>query len=191
MASNGIEVEIKVAVSEPLFHRIRSDLLARFGEPNVSQQTDAYFNAPHRDFLATDPVSEWLSVRSRGNRTILNYKRFLPSKGPVFSHCEESETEVGDRVGLEKMLAALGFSALVTVEKRRESFLIHDEFEIALDSVTELGFFVEVEALKDFGGVEMTRKAVHALAESLGLDVAAADTHGYPWLLLKKKGLLD
>ncbi|MDO8625247.1 MAG: class IV adenylate cyclase [Candidatus Diapherotrites archaeon] len=190
MASDHIEVEIKVPTSEIEWKRIQSDLSVRCGEPRVSAQSDAYYNSPARDFLAVTPVAEWLSIRHRGAHSTLQYKHCFFEPGPVFSYAEEFETEIGSRDATEKLLVSLGFRKLVTVEKKREAFVVNSEFEVALDAVTDLGFFVEVEALKDFGGVEKTREAVHDFAKLLGLDVSKADMGGYPWLLLQKKGLL-
>lgn len=190
MASDSIEIEIRVPVSESDFTALRNRLLQTPGLSKSVSQSDDYFSAPNRDFLAPAFPFEWLSVRKRGNRVVLNYKHFFPENVPTTTHCEEVETDVGSREALLRMLASLGFQKLVTVEKERETFDANGEFEIALDRVSELGFFVEVEALKDFGGVELTRKKVHAFASSLGLDVHSADQRGYPFLLMKKKGLL-
>ncbi len=190
MAFNNTEVEIKVEISKDQLVSLQSHLLDLCGKSHVSSQLDDYFSAPNRDFLAVSHPFEWLSIRKRGSRTILNYKHFFPENEPVFSHCEEIETDVGSKESLERLFVSLGFRKLVTVEKHRESFVFQNEFEVSLDRVIDLGFFCEVEALKDFGGVEETRQKVHGFAESLGLDISKGDQFGYPYLLLKKKGLI-
>ena len=67
----------------------------------------------------------------------------------------------------------------------------HDEgFEIALDDVKELGFFIEIETTKNFGSVEIARSKIFEFAKELGLDASQPDERGYPYLLMEKKGLI-
>ena len=65
-----------------------------------------------------------------------------------------------------------------------------DEFEIALDKVKDLGLFIEIEAIKDFGSVEKTRRELFEFAKSLGINVKNVDKRGYPYLLMRKRGLI-
>ena len=76
------------------------------------------------------------------------------------------------------------------VDKERETFIFEDQFEIALDKVKELGFFIEIESLRDFGGVEETRTKLLEFAERIGIENPTLDKRGYPYELMKKKGLL-
>jgi len=59
-----------------------------------------------------------------------------------------------------------------------------------LDSVKELGNFIEIETIKDFGTVENVRERIFEFAKFLGVDISEPDKRGYPYLLLKKKGLV-
>jgi adenylate cyclase class IV len=43
---------------------------------------------------------------------------------------------------------------LITINKEREVYNFGNEFEISFDKVKGLGYFVEIEAKKDFGGVK-------------------------------------
>ena len=84
----------------------------------------------------------------------------------------------------------LGFREMVTVKKHRERFVFKGDFEICLDSVEDLGYFIEIESLRDFGGVEKTRGKLLEFAEALGLKDQRMDKRGYPYELMKKRGLL-
>ena len=64
------------------------------------------------------------------------------------------------------------------------------EIEIDLDYIHELGYFIEIEALVDFGGIEETRKKIFEFAKELGIDTSNKVNRGYPYLLMKKRGLL-
>jgi adenylate cyclase class 2 len=72
------EVELKFALPD---HAALANRLSELGaEPlGEDRQIDTYFNAPHRDFLAPDVVSEWLRLRSQTRdgshaRTSINFK---------------------------------------------------------------------------------------------------------------------
>ena len=190
MAANDIEVEIKVPLDAAVFSRIREKLrkIARFEKK--SKQTDVYFTPAHRNFVGPEFPFEWLSIRERGGKAIFNYKHFYPENAETTTHCEEFETEISDAGRMNKIFSALNMKKLIVVEKERDVYIFKDEFEIALDSVKDLGKFIEIEALKDFGGVEKTRKRLLEFAGNLGIDASKADKRGYPFLLMKKNGLI-
>lgn len=188
MAANDTEIEIKIPVDKDTFFKVREKLK---GNPvKKTHQKDDYFTPSHRNFVEPEFPFEWLSIRKRGDNFILNYKHFYPENVKTCTHCDEFETEIKNPEKIEKMFSALDLKKLVTVEKEREAFRHKDEFEIALDSVKDLGYFIEIEALKDFGSVELTREKLFEFAKNLGIDVSNPDKRGYPFLLMEKKGLV-
>lgn len=190
MAANNLEIEIRIPLDENIFSDIK-EKLEKFGKFEKSfHHIDDYFTPVHRNFLEPRYPFEWLSIRKRGGKTILCYKHFHPENVENTTHCDEFETEITNPENLEKMFATLNFRKLITVEKEREVYLYKDEFEIALDDVKELGRFIEIEALKDLGGIEVTRNKLFELARTFGIDTSKESKRGYPHLLLKKKGLI-
>ncbi|HDD45991.1 MAG TPA: class IV adenylate cyclase, partial [Candidatus Aenigmarchaeota archaeon] len=187
---NNIEIEIKIPLNENTFSRVRSKIkrIAKFVKK--TKQIDEYFTPAHRNFIRPKFPFEWLSIRRRGDKVILNYKHYYPENVEVTTHCDEFETEVKSHEALAKIFSALNFKKLVTVVKEREVYLYNDEFEIALDRVKELGYFIEIEAIKDFGGIKSAREKLFEFAKSLGIDISKTDKRGYPYLLMKKKGLI-
>jgi len=190
MASAGIEVELKFSVGKAKFREVKNKLQAIAKFEGKSEQSDAYFTPKHRNFMRPRFPFEWLSVRRRGNKAILNYKHWHPENAEVTTHCDELETEVGNAGSLEGILSALDFMRLAVVEKEREVFVYGGESEVSLDKVRGLGFFIEIEALKDFGSVEKTKERLFLFARELGLEGLETEKRGYPYLLIKKKGLL-
>ncbi len=190
MAYENTEIEIKIALDEDSFLRLREKLnkIAKFMK--TSQQSDTYFTPAHRNFMEPQFPFEWLSVRRRGNKAILNYKHWYPENSEDTTHCDEFETVIEKPEQLERMFSVLNFGELVTVEKHREIFVYNDEFGISLDTVKYLGYFIEIEALKDFGGVDTTRERLLEFARTLDLDTSSIEKRGYPFQLMKKKGLL-
>lgn len=190
MAKDNKEVEIKIPVAESDFLKIKTWLAKNGKLVKSSSQEDDYFTPAHRDFTKPGHPFEWLSIRKRGEHAILNYKHFHPEDVEVTTYCDEFETELGSLANAKKIFEALDMKALVKVKKEREVYVYGSDFEISLDKVEELGFFIEIEALSDLGGEEETRKRLIETASFLGLNARAADTRGYPYLLMKKKGLL-
>ena len=127
---------------------------------------------PSRDFAASD---EALRIRRLGEDNRITYKG--PKRGGIAKMREE--VEIVCEPGLEgfaklsRIFEALGFRAVATVHKLRESFhLRRDSFdvEIALDHVEGIGEFVEIEALsKDAAELETAQRLVAALAVEFGL----------------------
>jgi adenylate cyclase class 2 len=191
MSNNDIEIEIKIQLNKKQFFEIkeRIEKIARFEKSTY--QRDEYFTPFHRNFVTPKFPFEWLSIRKRGDKAFLNYKHFYPEDGEVKTHCDEFETEIKNPEQLRKIFLALDFKELVTVEKKREIYIYDDKFEIAFDIVKDLGYFIEIEALKDFGGIKMTRERLFEFAKNLGIDISKICKRGYPYLLMEKKGLLN
>lgn len=136
------EVEMKVRADQD---RVRE----RLGNEDAThletvQQTDTYYNAPDRDFASTD---EALRIREESpeggpDRSLLTYK------GPLVDTAsktrQEAETGVTDRKAMRAILDGLGYEAAATVRKEREHYEL-DDCTVTLDSVENLGEFVEVE----------------------------------------------
>jgi len=189
MSNKDKEIEIKIPLDEIRFYELKEKLkqIAKFEK--ISKQTDEYFTPSDRNFIEPEYPFEWLSIRRRGEKVILNYKHFYPENFHTFTHCDEFETEITNLNQLNKIFSALNLKKLVTVEKEREIYK-NDEFEIALDKVKELGYFIEIEAIKDLGTVEETREKFFEFAGNLGIDTSKTDKRGYPYLLMEKKGLI-
>jgi len=190
MSDKDREIEIKIPLSEETFPKIKERLKKNSRFVKNLPQVDEYFTPMHRNFVEPEYPYEWLSIRRRGDKVILNYKHYYPENTEVTTHCDEFETQIQDVNQLDKIFSTLNFRKLVTVEKEREVYIYNNEFEIALDVVKELGYFVEIEAIKDFGSVEVTREKLFEFAKSLGIDISKIDKRGYPFLLMKKKGLI-
>lgn len=191
MSVGDTEIEIRFKLSEEGFLSLKEKLskIAEFNRKSI--QKDEYFSPSHRDFLDAPFVKEWLSIRRRDNNATLNYKNWhVPKNADSGTHCDEFETTVSNPEQLEKVLSILNMRKLAAVEKERDIYTFKDEFEIALDDVKGLGFFIEIETVKDFGSVETARDKLFEFARMIGLDISNPEKIGYVHQLLKKKGLL-
>ncbi|MBN2330360.1 MAG: class IV adenylate cyclase [Candidatus Aenigmarchaeota archaeon] len=189
MSFGNTEIEIRFKLSEEEFLQLRERLskIAEFKKRSV--QKDDYFSPSHRDFLDAEFVNEWLSIRRRGGKAKLNYKFwYLDKDSESGTHCDEFETDVENPESLEKIFAALNMRKLISVQKEREVYTYKGEYEIAFDKVKGLGFFMEIETIKDFGSVEKARAGLLDFAKTLKLDRLEPEKIGYPHMLLKMRG---
>lgn len=185
-----IEIEIKVEVSQGTFESFRTFLKENARFVKKSFQTDEYFTPVHRNFLSPEYPFEWLSIRERSNKIILNYKHWYPENEAKSTHCDEYEVELSNYSNMNKIFEALNIKSLCKVVKEREIYNYNDEFEISMDKVDELGCFVEIEVKKDFGSIENANQKLLEFATRMGVDTSKRNYRGYPFMLLEKKGLL-
>jgi adenylate cyclase class 2 len=192
MADKNMEIEIRFILTKGQYQHLLSSLPRITAVQGRKKQKDTYFSPPHKNFLQGPSVSDWLRIGERGDRVILNFKHWyyakVPSQGGT--HCDEFEVEVKDAPALYNIFQALQFKQLCIVQKERSTFLYKKTFEIALDQVNGLGYFIEIETKKAFPTVQKAREQLFRFAQTLGIDIERIETKGYPWLLLQKKKLL-
>ena len=182
MCMKDVEIEIQVKLEG-------ADILEKFLSKNgkskaENYQKDEYFTPPHKNFLAEYPVAEWLRLRQSKTNSI-NYKKWYYNKAGKSTHCDEYESEVGDMRLMRKMLGALGYKTIAIVEKTRKTWLYKD-YEVAIDSITNLGNFVEVEYKGDVDSVDPVRitNEMVAFLKSIGCKKLERNYVGYPYMIL-------
>jgi len=168
-----LEIEIKARVPslEAIEARLREKGARYLGE---EEQVDAYFNHPCRDFAATD---EALRLRRARGRVILTYKG--KKLDAVTKTREELSVGVDDYEAAKQILLRLGFVEVAQVKKLRRRYSLGD-YLVELDSVANLGAFVEVEKK---GEAYSPEELVTFLA-SLGIGREAVERRSYLELLL-------
>ncbi len=171
------ELEVKAALSDDALERLR-----RLDLSTVDRQThaDTYYRHPCTDFVATD---EALRIRISGDKTIVTYKG--PRLGRDAKLREEHEIVVNDTDEARAIVERLGFVAVATVEKTRERFT-RDAMHIAVDNVTGLGRFIEVEMLIE-DPTESAEAAIFGLLKELGISRTSTTRESYLELLAKTR----
>lgn len=137
-----IEVEVKASVKD--FESIQKKL-AEIGAVKIKMehQKDVYFNAPHRDFAETDEALRIREVPEKGYiRFILTYKG--AKMDDISKTRKEIEVDVLEAKNMALILENLGFRRAATVKKDRDIYHM-DDFIITLDTVYDVGTFVEIE----------------------------------------------
>ncbi|MEU3558510.1 class IV adenylate cyclase [Kitasatospora sp. NPDC006786] len=178
------EVEQKFKLlSDP--QELRDQLAARGGKAGQpTRQVDHYYNAPHKDFLAGDVISEWLRVRIEDDGgASLNFKRWHPLEEKIKTHCDEYETTVSDATAAQHILDSLDFTELTTVDKTREEWSV-DGIAVAFDNLGDLGDFIEFEYKGDAESIEEATAKIESFIAGLDIKLGDRIHAGYPHLAL-------
>jgi len=161
-----IEVEIRARIKN--IEKIKDELKkidAKFIK--TEKQVDRIFGHPM--FLGSEKmiIEGGLSARIRevDDEKVLEFKEILRKSGGI-----EIKSKLSDiNVGL-KFLEKLQFSEAFIVSKLRKSYL-YNNFTICLDSVDQLGDFIEIEKLINFSDdKEKARKECEDLLRILSPD---------------------
>ncbi len=137
-----IEVEVKASVKD--FVDVREKLL-QIGAVKIKKehQKDFYYNAPHKDFGETDEALRIRQIPKNGKkRIILTYKG--AKMDDVSKTRKEIEVDVSEVENTALILENIGFRRAATVKKDRDIYHL-DEFIVTLDTVYDVGTFVEIE----------------------------------------------
>jgi len=175
------EVELKVRAD----HDTVRERLAALDADHLGAvtQIDTYYDAPHRDFAETD---EALRIR-REERDADDTTTRVTYKGPLVEDesktRREVETGVEDGERLDDILGALGFAPAAVVEKERDRYAL-DGYTVTLDTVREVGDFVEIEREAPESELETVREGAVSRLGDLGLDPADQIRTSYLGLLL-------
>lgn len=184
---NDIETEIKIRLTETEFKVLEKLMKKRAIFSSENKQMDTYYQPTYRNFvnqekiINQEKISEWLRIGKRGNKTILNYKNWYDT------YCDEYEVEIDHIENMNKIFKVLGIEELAVVEKIRNTYLYLDKYEVALDSVKDLGYFVEIEVKKYTANALEEYDALLKVAKSLDLNLDHIDKRGYPYYIVQNK----
>ncbi len=181
MENTEIEIQVKIEKSQPLLNFLEKN--AEF--KTQKHQIDEYFTPVHHDFTNVRPVKEWLRLRNAEGNYSINYKNWHFDDQGKSHYCDEYETKIEDLDKLKKILIALNFKSLTIVNKTRRTWL-YKNYEIAIDSVKNLGDFVEIEYMGEEENFEPKKITEEMISFLKKIDCGKIERNylGYPFLLL-------
>lgn len=177
-----IETELKIEISKNKYDSMIRFLNQNAKFINENHHIDTYYQPNYRKFLNGEETTEWLRIGKRGEKKILNYKNWYEH-----IYCDEFEVEIDNSENLDKIFKALDIEKIVVVDKRRKTYFYLDKYEIALDYVKELGYFVEIEVKKYSKEPIKEYDDLLRLAKNLDLNLDNIDKWGYPYRLIYEK----
>lgn len=174
-----IETEIKIKLSKKEFENLKLLMESASTFLKESNQIDTYYQPTYRKFLNDDEITEWIRIGQRGNKNILNYKNWHDNM-----YCDEYEVEVDDVCNLERIFKVLGLEKIAIVDKTRYKYFYLDKYEVALDFVKTLGYFIEIE-VKNYDRTYIEEyDLLLKVAKNLGLNLNNIDKRGYPYHII-------
>jgi adenylate cyclase class 2 len=152
----------------------------------LSKQALGQGKRPHRDFLAPEAISEWLRIRTEERGSSINFNRWHPIDAVIKTHADEYETNVEDVEAIRRLLEALDFRPLVTVDRTCEEWKLPDcrRSRSCSTHVVDAGDFVEFEFKGDAENVEDATVRLQEFIASLRVQLGKPIDRGYPHILL-------
>jgi adenylate cyclase class 2 len=114
-----------------------------------------------------------LRLRRVGKRAMLTYKERIPTRSSIKQR-REDETAIDSPEAMESILDALGFTAVLVYEKRRETWRL-GKTEVVIDELP-FGLFMEIEG---------TEKDILTAEGKLAIKNLRAELDTYPQLTRK------
>ncbi len=176
-----IEIQVNIENSKPLLDFLEKN--ARFVSEKC--QIDEYFVPAHRNFIDIRPVKEWLRLRNNDDKYSINYKNWHFNTDGKSEFCDEYESVIESLDQVKNILRILDFKPLVQVEKLRKIWK-YKNYEIAVDTVKNLGDFVEIEYIGDKENVDpvaITETMISFLKKQ-DCGIIKRNYVGYPFQLL-------
>jgi adenylate cyclase class 2 len=182
------EIEILVEVFDDKQSALTK--LEKFDFKGLKDTRDIYYFDPQRKNLQPDGdgiLRECFRLRNKNNEYYLTYKinQFEDSGDWLYS--EEHEIKISDFDTAVNIINNLGLKKLVEV-KSHKNYFVHDNYEIILEQVENLGLFLEVEIInsENTTDVKKSKSEIWKFMQSLNLKTSKELLVGKPELMLKK-----
>lgn len=158
-----IEMKVKVTSLGPVRRRLLEQSAVFLDKV---KEHDIYYNAPHRDFAKTDEALRIRYKNSNKRDAVFTYKG---PKQPNLELKAREELNISINSGdvFELILQRLGFRSVAEVDKLRENYRYQGAM-VSLDSVENLGTFVEIELSSD-NEMENAIERINWIAKELGI----------------------
>ena len=182
-----IEVELTFELDDPESARTKIKSVAE--QKGEIYQKDTYYTPKHKNYVQQRPISDWLRIRETDKGDDVAFKHWHNQDDAKAVSCDEFETKVEDIDQLKKIFEQLEIGELIVVEKKRTIYQYQD-IEIVLDIITDLGWFIELEAKGEYQSIDQAKERLYSVLKELDIKVGEQDFKGYPHRLLEKKGLL-
>lgn len=171
-----VEVETKLRVTDPVALRVRLAAAGvRLAAP--AHQEDTFFTHLQRDLVRAD---EALRLRLCDGHYELTFKG-PRQPGTAKTRVEETVGCTSDPTAL---LGHLGFQPAARVAKRREQGML-EGVAIALDEVSGLGWFIELELVVAQHETRGAQETIRAVSGRLGLAAETPIRESYVEMLTR------
>ncbi len=177
---NEIEVKANVKDFDLLISNLK-ELGCVLSEPII--QDDFIYNKKGLDIKSGYHNTPVLRIRKQNNKILFTLKKNRSNE----LDCIEKEIEVNNDIILSEIIELLDYIKTVEVHKKRIKTNYKD-YEICLDSVHDLGYFIEVEKMSNEDGNKIQDELFNFL-ETIGVKKEDRVLKGYDTLLWEKNNI--
>ena len=183
---DNVEIEIKLEIEENQYN----DLIAHFKKENTKhinkKQHDIYFSPKTPSFFGGEIDDECIRIRIQKGKYILCYKKIYFGENESDTHIVEYETEVSNLETTINILKGARIDKVCEVIKNRDSFIYKNIFEISLDKVEGLGYFIEIEIYDKELPVKKANQLLLDFIQNTNLDITKRNLKGYSYSMYDK-----
>lgn len=117
-----------------------------------------------------------------GNKKILTYKTYNNNM-----YYEEYEVEIDNSNNMMKIFDFIGLKKIAEVKKERMIYSYQDKYEVSLDKVDNLGYFIEIEVKGTINDYFEEYDNLLKNSRNLGLNLNNIEQKRYPQLTISKE----
>lgn len=183
---NNIEIEMKYKITKKIYDEIIEYFKIGNIKAEVEKQNDIYFSPIHFPFFGGEIDNECLRLRILEDKNILSYKKFIPPTKNEPAHCIEHELEISDTEKLKLILNDLRIKEAFTLKKERKIFIYKNNIEISLDTVDNLGYFIELEIINN-KNINESVNEINEFIKNFKITESMRNYDGYSYLLFNEK----
>ena len=180
------EIEILVEVNDDI-SKVKN-ILKKFKYVGLKHTIDEYYYDPMRDDLKPDSngqLSCCLRLRRKGDESYITYKDDVFDNGK-WLYSNEYESNIESIVMVREIFQRLGLKKFIEIDNNKEIYKT-EKYEIALESVKDLGNFLEVEyCTNDDVDVSAVKMEIQKFIDGLNINVSEELNVGKPELYLRK-----
>lgn len=190
------EIEVRIEIDQKMLDQTKTWLDKNAMCIGKNNHVEYYLNKPATTFFFSAPegykdARDYLRVRLTEKGDSFCFKKFHEDpveKRPLY--CDEYEIKVSDGKKMLELMAALGYTDQTLMEKTRTTYIFEDGhefdcFEVVIDNVKGVGFFMEVElkkippSAKEIGDVRGGIALIYDFLRSIGVKKFKLQTRGY------------
>lgn len=177
------EIEIKIQINDKDFEKIKIWLKNNARFTGSTSQVDYYLNNPKHPFFYTSDwrgkeCDDYLRIRKTDKKSFLCLKKIHRGEKGYPLYCDEYEVTIDNAENTLQLMKAIGYTDITILKKQRETYL-YDIFEIAIDTVTSLGVFIEIELKKEVEHHDVGYELIYEVLKKIGIKTFKLQPQGY------------
>ena len=184
--ADSIEIEVKLEVDESSYIQLIDFLKDKSTKHTTKSQHDIYFSPENPKFFGGEIDDECIRIRIQKDKYILCYKKIFFGEEESDIHISEYETQVSNLEATINILKGVRINQICEVKKNRDTFIYKDIFEVSLDKVEGLGFFVEIEIYDKNIPIKEANQLLLEFIKEMNLDITRRNLKGYSYLMYDK-----